>query len=383
MKQIFPPTLHSAPIKVSFLTRRNPLAAIRNGLQLWQRGNADDASIKAAQAAAQRQLANEIGLVDDLLDVSRITRGIITLKLQRIDLVNAVQSAVETMRAEIERRQQELILELPADSLTVDGDAMRLEQIVTNLLGNAVKYTPAGGRIRLSLERDRHDAVLGVIDNGIGMTAEFIPTIFRIFVQAERASDRRGAGLGLGLTLVRRLVELHRGSVHASSEGLGRGSRFVVRLPALPPGTASERPVNLSRSVQGATASRRVLVVEDNVDAAESSAAVLRLDGHDVQVAYDGPTALKTAEDFQPEVVLLDIGLPGMDGYEVARRLRAMPVVADAVLVAVSGYGGDQHAERCERAGFDCHLVKPANLEHLDALVESCLDRHKSDKDTP
>jgi two-component system, chemotaxis family, CheB/CheR fusion protein len=362
---------------------RNPLAAIRNGLQLWERGDADDASIKAAQAAAQRQLANEIGLVDDLLDVSRITRGIITLKVQRINLVDAARHAVETMRAEIGMRQHELILELPEESVTVEGDAMRLEQIVTNLLGNAIKYTPAGGRIRLSLERERHDAVLSVTDNGIGMTAEFIPTIFRIFVQAERTTDRRGGGLGLGLTLVRRLAELHQGSVRASSEGLDRGSSFVVRLPALPPGTAPERSPNSGRSAEGPTATHRILVVDDNVDAAESSAAVLRLDGHEVHVACDGPAALQSAEDFPPDVVLLDIGLPGMDGYEVAQRLRTMPALADAVLIALSGYGGEQHAERCRRAGFDCHLVKPANLEQLDALIESCRRRRTAANDVP
>ncbi|AXF05742.1 chemotaxis protein CheB [Paraburkholderia hospita] len=362
---------------------RNPLAAIRNGLQLWQRGDADDASIKAAQAAAQRQLANEIGLVDDLLDVSRITRGIITLNVRRIDLVDSVRHAVETMRTEIGMRQHELVLELPEESLTVEGDTMRLEQIVTNLLGNAIKYTPPGGRIRLSLERDRHDAVLDVTDNGIGMTAEFIPTIFRIFVQAERTSDRRGAGLGLGLTLVRRLVELHQGSVHASSEGLDRGSRFVVRLPALPPGTAPEHAPNSGRSVAGTSTTHRILVVDDNVDAAESSAALLRLDGHVVQVACDGPAALQSAEDFRPDVVLLDIGLPGMDGYEVAERLRTMPTLADAVLIALSGYGGEQHAERCQQAGFDCHLVKPANLEQLDALIESSRSRRTPANNAP
>jgi two-component system CheB/CheR fusion protein len=272
-------------------------------------------------------------------------------------------------------RRHEVVLELPEERLIVEGDAMRLDQIVTNLLGNAIKYTAVGGRIRLALERDRHDAVLSVSDNGIGMTAEFIPTIFRIFVQAERTTDRRGGGLGLGLTLVRRLVELHRGSVLASSEGLDRGSRFVVRLPALPSGTAPTRTPNVDRPTTRPTATHRILVVDDNVDAAESSAAVLHLDGHEVQVACDGPTALQGAAEFRPDVILLDIGLPGMDGYEVAQRLRTMPVVADAVLIALSGYGGEQHAERCKQAGFDCHLVKPANLEQLDALIESCRSR--------
>jgi len=215
------------------------------------------------------------------------------------------------------------------------------------------------------------------------MTAEFIPTIFRIFVQAERTPDRRGAGLGLGLTLVRRLVELHQGTVHASSEGLDRGSRFVVRLPALPPGTVPERAPDSGRSAEGPSANHRILVVDDNVDAAESSAAVLRLDGHEVQVAWDGPAALQAAEHFRPDVVLLDIGLPGMDGYEVARRLRTMPVLADVVLIALSGYGGEQHAERCRQAGFDCHLVKPAALEQLEALIESCRSRRTAASNAP
>ncbi|OAJ59452.1 hypothetical protein A6V36_27835 [Paraburkholderia ginsengiterrae] len=350
---------------------RNPLAAIRNGLQIWQRDDADADSVRNAQAAVQRQLDHEIGLVDDLLDVSRITRGIITLKPKRVDLVTAVRHAAETLREEIRMRRHEVTLNLPEQSVTMDGDAMRLEQVVTNLLGNAVKYTPDGGHIRVSLERSGDAAVLTVTDDGIGMTADLLPEIFNVFVQADRSLDRKSAGLGLGLALVRRLVELHHGSVRAFSGGLDRGSTFVVELPVLPLGTAPEPAARSDAPAATRAGHYRILVVDDNVDAAESSAALLRLDGHDVQVASDGESALRGAEAFRPDVVLLDIGLPGMNGYEVARRLRAMQDLTGALLIAISGYSGEEHLQRCLEAGFDCHLVKPADLGQLDALIAS------------
>ena len=350
---------------------RNPLAAIRNGLQIWQSGSADEATIKSAQAAVQRQLEHEIALVDDLLDVSRITRGIISLKSGRVDLVIVVQHAVESLRADAEARQHRLTLTMPDEPLVVSGDATRLEQIVNNLLANAIKYTPACGDIQLILERREGDAVLTVIDNGIGMEPEFIPTIFKIFVQAERSLDRRSAGLGLGLALVRRLVELHRGSVHARSDGLNCGSKFVVRLPALPKGTEPERSAAEDRREGVDVVAQRILVVDDNDDAAESSAVLLRLSGHEVQVAAEGQAALDLMDTFRPDVVLLDIGLPDMDGYEVARRIRSMPGHAHVLLVALSGYGQAEHLVRSHEAGFNHHLVKPADLRELDTLIAS------------
>ncbi|ALK34169.1 chemotaxis protein CheB [Burkholderia plantarii] len=352
---------------------RNPLSAIRNGLQIWQSGSADAETTRNAQATVQRQLDHEIGLVDDLLDVSRITRGIIRLRTRPIDLLQAVRGAIDGMRAEVTARRHELTTSLPDQPVTIDADPMRIEQIVTNLLGNAVKYTPEGGHIHLSVERDGNDAMLSIDDDGIGMTASFIPTLFHVFVQAERSLDRRSAGLGLGLALVRRLVELHRGSVQASSGGLGKGSRFVVRLPARSPDAnpASGQPDDHD-AVVPSSARYRILVVDDNADAAESTSIMLGIDGHQTRVCHDGPSALRQMSTFRPEVVLLDIGLPGMDGYEVAARIRAMPDQADAILIALSGYGRPEDLSRSREAGFDRHLVKPADIARLGALIDSC-----------
>ncbi|MFM0627892.1 chemotaxis protein CheB [Paraburkholderia xenovorans] len=362
---------------------RNPLAAISNGLEIWEREDIDAATEERARAAAKRQLKHEIDLVDDLLDVSRITRGIIKLNLEPVDLAEIVQHGVAAMRPEIDAHQHELTLGLPAQPLAVEGDAMRLEQITTNLLGNAVKYTLPGGRIDVSLARDGDDAVLTIADNGLGMAADFLPTIFTIFVQAERSLDRKSAGLGLGLALVDQLIRLHHGTVQAASEGPGQGSTFVVRLPVLA-GARLEAPQSKAGD-EGHLAVRappqRILVVDDNADAGESTATLLALDGHEVKVARDGPSALLLAVDFRPDVVLLDIGLPGMDGYEVARRLRVIPGFADTLLVALSGYGGEEHRHRAEQAGFDQHLVKPADIDRLNALIASFRSHDRADRD--
>jgi two-component system CheB/CheR fusion protein len=354
---------------------RNPLAAIRNGLQVWERDSTDKETQRVARVGAQRQLDHEIRLVEDLLDVSRITRGIIVLKTESIDLVETARRAVEAMRPEFEACKHEVKLAFPADVLPINGDAMRIEQVVTNLLGNAIKYTPPGGHIRISIERRLDEALLTVVDSGIGMTAELIPTVFDIFVQAERSLDRKAAGLGLGLALVHRLVRLHGGDVRAYSEGITRGSKFVVRLPALPRGTVPEDPVHVAIHSAPPLGAMRILVVDDNVDALESSATLLRIDGHEVETARDGLSALTCIEQFHPDVVLLDIGLPGMDGYEVARRIRSMPDQEDTLLIAHSGYGEEEHLQRATQAGFDHHLIKPADLSQLSALVALCRDR--------
>jgi two-component system, chemotaxis family, CheB/CheR fusion protein len=360
---------------------RNPLAAIRNGLQVWERGNADEETQKRARKAAQRQLDHEIRLVEDLLDVSRITRGVIALKIETIDLVEIVRRAIEAMRAEFEAHQHEVTVSFPLDVLPIAADAMRIEQIVTNLLGNAIKYTRPGGHIRISVERHFDDALLTLIDNGIGMTADIIPAIFDIFVQAERSLDRKAAGLGLGLALVHRLVALHGGNVHAYSEGLNRGSKFVVRLPAMPRGTVPEDLAPVAILAAPAVGALRILVVDDNVDALESSAALLAIDGHDVRTARDGPAALRCAQEFSPDAILLDIGLPEMDGYEVAQRLRANPDLSDTVLIAHSGYGETEHLQRAMQAGFDHHLVKPADLGQLAMLISLCRERRAAQDD--
>ncbi|WP_186183892.1 chemotaxis protein CheB [Burkholderia gladioli] len=363
---------------------RNPLATIRNGLQIWQSGAAQAETTRETQATMQRQLDHEIALVDDLLDVSRITRGIIRLHSQPIDLLEAVHDALDGMRSEATARGHTLTVVLPDHPVTIDADRMRIEQIITNLLGNAVKYTPEGGRIRLSVVHESRDVVLTVSDNGIGMAASFIPTIFNVFVQAERSLDRRSAGLGLGLALVRRLVELHRGSVNAFSDGLGKGSRFVVRLPALatevsPVGDEVEHALGAA----GTSTSFRILVVEDNVDAAESTSLLLTISGHTTRISRDGPSALQQIDDFRPEVVLLDIGLPNMDGYEIARRIRAMQGQVDTVLIALSGYGQAEDLRRSQEAGFDHHLVKPADIANFGKLIDSCKRARADNRSRP
>lgn len=346
---------------------RNPLAAVGNGLEIWGRTDVEQEIQDLARAAATRQLNHEIDLVNDLLDVSRVTRGIIKLDVVPVDLVQIVQHSVAALRAEVEGRQHELVLSLPIQPLIIDGDAMRLEQVVTNLLSNAIKYTPAGGRLAISLSEGSGEAVLLVSDNGIGMTADFLPTIFTIFVQAERSLNGKSAGLGLGLALVQQLVELHHGTVRASSDGLGQGSAFEVRLPISK--TKAIHPIQDVSHDAAVIEARKILVVDDNTDAAESTAMVLRLDGHEVKVAPDGASALDVAAGFLPDVVLLDIGLPDMDGYEVCHRFRTVPELAETVLVALSGYAGEEHRERARQAGFDHCLVKPADLTELNRIM--------------
>ncbi|SAL50291.1 signal transduction histidine kinase with CheB and CheR activity [Caballeronia sordidicola] len=350
---------------------RNPLAAIRNGLNIWERGNADLAIEGKARAIAQRQLDHEIGLVDDLLDVSRITRGVIKLKRMRTNVVDLARHAIDAMQPEIERHQHTVAVSLPEEPLWIEGDPLRIEQIVTNLLGNAIKYTPAHGRIEITLAKEAQQAVLKISDNGIGMHAALLPTIFTIFVQADSSLDRKASGLGIGLALVSRLTELHGGSVQAFSEGLNKGSQFVVRFPTLPASVQSAIRDVAVQTVATEITPKKILVVDDNVDAAESTAMFLRLDRHDVRLAADGLSALATAQEFQPDVVLLDIGLPDIDGYEVAKRLRESPDHADTVLIALSGYGQDEHVQRSRLAGFDHHLVKPADLKILDTLIST------------
>ena len=350
---------------------RNPLAAISNAIEVWGRANVAPETQQRARTVARRQLDREIRLVDDLLDVSRITRGIIKLDFRPVNFAETVQHSVAAMRAEIDARQHNVTVVLPPQVLAVEGDAIRLEQIVTNLLGNAVKYTPPNGRIEITLVRDGEQAVLTVVDNGVGMSAEFLPTIFTPFVQAERSLARTAAGLGLGLALVQKLVGLHNGTVDASSAGPGQGSSFVVRLPAPARMTAPEPSTTEPGFDAPGISAQKILVVDDNTDAAESTAMVLKLEGHEVKVASNGPAALQYATDFRPDVILLDIGLPEMDGYEIARRLRAIASFTQTLLIAVSGYAGDEHRERARQAGFDHYLVKPAGVASLNQLIAS------------
>ncbi|WP_325481226.1 CheR family methyltransferase [Piscinibacter sp.] len=344
---------------------RNPLAAMSNALHLWKHKNADEETKRKAHATMERQLRNQVRMVDDLLDVSRVTRGLIVLRMDRFDFAQVVRQAADALFEQIAGRRHELVLALPPDGMFVTADSARLEQVVTNLIVNAVKYTLPGGRIEVALQRDGSDAVLTVADNGIGMTEEFLNKIFNVFVQAERSADQNLGGLGIGLAIVRRLVELHGGTVRAESKGLSHGSRFIVRLPEAPAGADQARSLVSEPGSPASPAStivkRRVLVVDDDIDAGDSTAALLALEGHEVRLVHDGPSALREVHDFRPDAVLLDIAMPGMDGYEVCRQLRSLADQQHTLVVAVSGYGQLDDVERASEAGFDHHVTKPAD----------------------
>jgi two-component system CheB/CheR fusion protein len=373
---------------------RNPLAPILNAVQVMRlRGQADPPH-ERARDVVERQVRHMARLLDDLLDVSRITRGLIELRMEPVDLAATVENALQTSRPFVEAKRHEVSISLPPEPLWVEADATRLEQVVVNLINNAAKYTDPEGAITISLTRESDEAALCVRDSGVGLSPELLPTIFDLFTQADRSLDRAQGGLGIGLTLVRRLVELHGGQVSASSPGPGHGSEFVVRLPIAEPGSRAadqgrdadtpeateHRPTLTSpcRSVldpgsaipnQTTTGARRVLIVEDHTDAAQTLADLLELWGHEVRVALDGPMAIEAAAEFLPDVVLIDIGLPGMDGYEVARRLRREPVHSRTRLLALTGYGKVEDRRRSREAGFQWHLTKPVNPGELERLL--------------
>jgi CheY-like chemotaxis protein/two-component sensor histidine kinase len=347
---------------------RNPLAPIRNAVRVMQAGAAAGANPEWVTEVIDRQVTHLTRLVDDLLDVSRITSGKIELQLEPVEVADLVARAVESSRQLIEDRGHTLEVVLPEQPLWVQGDAVRLSQVFLNLLNNAAKYTPEGGRIEIAAERDRRQVAIRVRDSGVGIASELLPRVFDLFTQGERALDRADAGLGVGLTLVERLVRRHGGSVAAASDGPGRGSEFVVRLPLL--ARAPARPERPAPEAQAQPAGgRRVLVVDDNRDSAETMAVLLRLWGHEARSAEHGEAALAVAQEFRPQAVLLDIGLPQMDGYEVARRLRALPGLDGVLLIAMTGYGQDRDRRRARRAGFDHHLVKPVDPEALRRLL--------------
>jgi signal transduction histidine kinase len=347
---------------------RNPLAPIRHAVQILRMQGAALAESRWSIEMIDRQVDHLARLVDDLLDVSRITEGKITLQREPVEVRAIIARAVEASRPAIDTHKHRLVVSDPPVGLRVDGDVVRLTQAVANLLNNAAKYTPTGGRISLSADADRERVVLRVTDTGVGIPADVLPYVFDLFMQAHQSLDRSTGGLGIGLTLVKRLVEMHGGSVTATSEGPGRGSEFVVTLPRL----AEERPspAAVAPDVPVAAACCRILVVDDNLDAADSLAMLLNLGGHETRVAPDGPTALGIAPTFRPHAVFLDIGLPGMDGYEVARRLRQESATARSVLVAITGYGQHEDRRRSEAAGFDHHLVKPVEWDALQSVLQ-------------
>jgi PAS domain S-box-containing protein len=357
---------------------RNPLAPISNAVQLMRMLGPEDTNLRRARDMIDRQVQHLARLVDDLLDVSRITRGKITLQKEPVELAAVIARAVETSRPLIDARRHTLTVTLPPEPVRVEADATRLAQVVSNLLHNAAKFTEEGGHIGLHAERAGAGAVVRVCDSGTGIAADLLPHVFGLFTQGDRSLARSEGGLGIGLTLVKSLVELHGGTVTAHSGGPGRGSEFVVHLP-LPQrlevrgqksgGGGDRAPSSPTPDLQDRAAGRRVLVVDDNADAAESLAVLLRLEGHEVRTAHDGPAALEAARGFRPEVVVLDIGLPRMDGYEVARRLRAEAGLADALMVALTGYGQEEDRRRAEAAGFDAHLIKPADPAALQGIL--------------
>ena len=350
---------------------RNPLAPLRTGLDLLEKLDGSREASKNTLGMMRRQLDHLVYLVDDLLDVSRISRGRIELKRRVLDVRNAIKIAVELARPVITEHEQDLICQLGDELLPVIGDEDRLAQVVGNLLGNAAKYSKPNGTIRLSAGREDGAAVIRVRDTGYGIPAERLGQVFDMFSQVpEHHTSTGGGGLGIGLSIARELVLAHGGSIEARSDGIGCGSEFTVRLP-LSDAAADDQSPEVSRelAIESACVSRRVLVVDDNGAAAESLRTLLEGRGHTVATANDGVTALKVADKFGPEVVVLDIGLPNLDGYEVARRIRAMPGGADKLLLAVTGWGQDEDKQLAREAGFDRHLTKPVDSAYLASLI--------------
>jgi PAS domain S-box-containing protein len=350
---------------------RNPLAPIRNGLQILRLGRGNHQAEEQARSMIERQVQQMVRLIDDLLDLSRISRGKIELRRERIDLAAAVQSAVETSRPLIEQSGHELTVSLPAAPVFVDGDVTRLAQVFANLLNNAAKYTQkGGGRIRLAVEPLNGEVAVSVRDNGVGIPAPMLPHVFEMFTQVDRSLERAQGGLGIGLSIVKRLVEMHGGTVAARSEGLGRGSEFVVLLPVLTP-AVHEPGLQHDEEAAAAPVRRRILVADDNVDSAASLAMMLKLMGNEVRTAHDGVEAVETAVAFRPDVILLDIGMPRMNGYDACRRIREQPWARGITIAALTGWGQEEDKRQSREAGFDHHLVKPVEPAALEKLLQA------------
>jgi signal transduction histidine kinase len=344
---------------------RNPLAPIMTALQLMRlRG---DGAAERERTIIERQVRHLMRLVDDLMDVSRVTRGKVELRREHVEIGEVVARAIETASPLLEQLRHQLRVDVPAAGLHVDGDVTRLAQVVSNLLTNAAKYTPAGGVVEVVGRAEGGDVVLSVRDTGVGIEADLLPRVFDLFAQGPQTAERSRGGLGIGLALVKSLTAMHGGAVEAHSEGADRGSTFTIRLPHV---EASARPPSpVARPAAGVRGGgRRVLVVDDNVDAAETLEACLAAWGFSVAVAHDSPTALRTATELEPEVAILDIGLPGMDGYELARRLA--DVRPGVRMLALTGYGQESDARRARAAGFEAHLVKPVDLDALRRLLD-------------
>ena len=356
---------------------RNPLAPIRNAIELLEPSRAPTPqNFEKMREVIGRQVRHLSRLVDDLLDVARITQGKITLRQETVSLAAAIEAAVETVAPALTKKAHTLRTEMPDDSLYIVGDGVRIAQVLGNILSNAVKYTPLEGEILIDVRESDGDVQITVRDNGIGMSAETIPHIFDLFVQSQNSLERSEGGLGIGLPLARTLVELHGGQIHAFSAGAGQGSEFVVRLPLTRfaqtgqqagPGEAA---VAAPLVAPGTGPALRLLLVDDSVDAATLLSMVLEADGYDVRIAHEATQALEAAAQFKPEVVLLDLGLPGMDGFQLAQEMRKLDSTAGALLVAVTGYGQAADRQRSHDAGFDYHLVKPVAVEEIHRVIE-------------
>lgn len=358
---------------------RNPLAPIRNSLQILKMPRVDAVTIERSREMMERQVQHLVRLVDDLLDVSRVMRGKIELRKERIELATVIARAVETVQPLMDAQGHQLSVWIPDQPLPIEVDPVRLAQVIGNLLTNAAKYTESNGRIWLTVERDFDVVVLRVRDNGIGIAAAMLPRIFELFVQVDHSSTKAQGGLGIGLTLVKNLVAMHNGTVAVHSDGLGKGSEFVVRLPISQEINQIRDMTELTRSSNASVRSGlRILLVDDNQDAAVSLSMLLKLQGHDVQVAHDGLSALEVARSYQPHVVFLDIGMPGMDGYEVARRIRQQPGMEKVVLAALTGWGQQEDRRRTSEAGFNHHLVKPPELKALEGVLAMILPGQKT-----
>lgn len=357
---------------------RNPLAPIRNALELLRLSGDKPAMLERVRGTMERQVDQMVHLINDLLDIARISSGKMVLQIERVDMQSVIASAVETSLPLIEAGGHELALDLPDAAIWVDVDTVRLSQVLSNLLSNASKYTPQHGRIGISARISGDAVVIDVSDTGIGIATHDLERVFDMFSQAPHSIGISKGGLGIGLSLVRRLVSLHGGSVSASSAGAGHGSTFTIRLPcmsAAPAGTpvsVAEPPGVAANAVQ-----LRILVADDNADAADTLSLVLREKGHEVHVAYGGEDAVRMGTSIVPDLVFLDLGMPHIDGYEAARALRALPALAEARLVALTGWGAQEDRARTRAAGFDAHLLKPAMPEALDAVLASAIERSR------
>jgi len=353
---------------------RNPLAPIRTAVQLLRLKELAEPHRSRARDVIERQVEHLVNLIDDLLDVSRITRGMITLQLEPVLLGAIVARAVETARPAIDTHRHALEIDLPDELISIEGDKTRLVQVIANILHNAAKFTDPGGLIRLNVRREGQYAVINISDTGIGIAPELLPRIFDLFTQVHSRSERAQGGLGIGLALVRRLTEMHGGSVTVHSEGAGRGAEFVVRLPVMALQVAGLSSQKRESGTIPQIDPQRILVADDNHDAAEALSLQLRLAGHEVRTAHDGVEALALAEAFEPDIVLLDLGMPKMDGYEVARRVRMRPGGRRMKLIALTGWGQQQDRDRTSAAGFDAHLVKPVAEVHLFRALAVAVD---------